>query len=65
MPIRDDEELPDVIRQALIDRYEGWELVELLDINIREIIDTFELDILDYLPELKEELGMEGDNNDE
>jgi hypothetical protein len=64
----EEDELPDEIRKALIDRYEGWELVELLGIDIRDIIDNFEMEIMDYLPELKEELGItdepEEDNED-
>ena len=54
-----DEEVPDFIRKALADRYEGWELVEMLSIPTAEIIEMFEDVILDHLQDLKEELEIE------
>ena len=59
-----EEQLPEPIKQALADRYESWELVELLGLSVRDIIYYFEEDILDHLDELKEELQIE-DNTDE
>ena len=61
----DEDEIPDAIRKALIDRYEGWELVELLDIGIHDVIDAFETDILDNLKDLKEELRINNERDEE
>ena len=65
MPIREDEELPKEVYDALVDRYEAWELVELLDLDIRDVIDAFELDIIDNLEDIREELGMKGMEDDD
>lgn len=54
-----EEQLPDEIKQALADRYESWELVELLELSVRDIIYYFEEDILDKLDDIKEELRIE------
>ena len=59
-----EEQLPEPIKQALADRYEGWELVELLNISVRDIIYYFEEDILDHLDELKEDLQIEDDTDE-
>jgi len=61
----DEEQLPENIKNALADRYEGWELVELLGLSVRDIIYYFESDILDHIDELKEDLQIEDDNEDE
>jgi len=57
--IMNEEQLPDEIKQALADRYEGWELAELLELPVRDIIYYFEEDILDKLDDIKEELRIE------
>jgi len=57
--IMNEEQLPDEIKQALADRYESWELVELLELSVRDIIYYFEEDILDKLDDIKEELRIE------
>lgn len=57
--IMDEEELPDSVRKELVRKYEGWELVELLDIDIEDVIDAFEDLILDNLEDLKEEMEIE------
>lgn len=53
------EMLNTTIRKALEDRYEGWELVELLNIPIEEVIETFEDTLLDNLQEVLEMAGLE------
>lgn len=63
--IMDEEYLDPVIRAALIDRYEAWELVEFLNISTERIVDLIEDDILENLEDLKEELGMETDTDGE
>lgn len=63
--IMDEDDIPDVIRKALIDKYEGWELVELLDIDIEDVIDAFEIEIVDNLEDLKEELRINNDNQEQ
>lgn len=62
------EELDKNFKQAIIDRYNGWELVELLDIRVEDIVEEFEDVILDYEEELREEMGYvdkENNNDDE
>lgn len=59
-----EETLPESIKQALVDRYEGWELVELLDLSVRDIIYYFEEDILEKLDDIKEELRIDNSNPD-
>lgn len=53
------EMLDTTIRKALEDRYEGWELVEILDIPIEEVISSFEDILLDRLQEVLEIAGLE------
>jgi hypothetical protein len=60
-----EEQLPETIKQAIADRYEGWELVELLDLSVRDIIYYFEEDILDKLDDIKEDLRIEDSIDDE
>lgn len=55
-----DDELPDDFIKALIDRYESSELVELLDIPVREILEMFEDYVRDNYEELCEEIGYKG-----
>ena len=65
MTVREDEEMPAYFRQALIDRYEPWELVELLEsITIYDIISIFEVDIMDYYEDLCEGMGIEKEIDD-
>lgn len=42
--------------KALSDRFEGFELVELLDISVDEVIDAFQDKILENFPELEDYL---------
>jgi hypothetical protein len=60
-----EETLPEVVKEAIADRYEGWELVELLDLSVRDIIYYFEEDILDKLDDIKEDLRIEDSIDDE
>lgn len=65
MCIMNEEILPEVVKEAIADRYEGWELVELLDLSVRDIIYYFEEDILDKLDDIKEDLRIEDSIDDE
>jgi len=60
----DDEYLDPLVRLAIIDKYEAWELVEFLNISIERIVDLIEEEIVENLPDIKEDLGMENDNED-
>jgi hypothetical protein len=53
------EKLDEDLKQAIRDRLEGYELVEFLQIDIEDVILAFEEEILDKLPDIKELLGME------
>ena len=57
MGLRDDK-LPDDLRRKIEDRFEGWEIVEFLRIDVEDVIDAFEEDILDHLADLLEEGGI-------
>jgi len=60
----DEGELSPLIRNALIDKFEGWELVEFLDISIERIVDLLEEDIIDSLEDVYDELGLDTEDND-
>jgi len=60
----DEGELSPLIRNALIDKFEGWELVEFLNISIERIVDLLEEDIVDNLEDVYEELGFDIKDND-
>lgn len=57
--------MDDNFKKALIDRYNGWELVELLDIPIEEIVEIFEDYILDYEEDLKDEMNYKDNDKDD
>ena len=61
----DEDKLPDNIKEAIADRYEGWELTELLDLSVRDIMYYFEAEIIEKLEEIKEELRIEDDTEQE
>lgn len=61
----DEGELSPLIREALIDRFEGWELVEFLNVSIERIVELLEEEILDNIEDVQEELGLEKDNDNE
>ena len=63
--IMDEEHLPDDLRQILGDRFEGWELIELLAISSEDIIRIFEEDILENLDFILEEAGVVMEVEDE
>jgi transcriptional regulator GlxA family with amidase domain len=59
-----EETLPEVIKEAIADRYESWELAELLDLSVRDIMYYFETEILEKLEDIKEELRIEPEEDD-
>jgi hypothetical protein len=63
MAVMDEERLSNLLKQALADRLEGWELVEFLQIDIETIIDNFEEAILDNLEDVCDFAGIR--NNDD
>jgi hypothetical protein len=65
MALMDEGELSPLIREALIDRFEGWELVEFLNVSIERIVELLEEEIIDNIEDVQEELGLEKDNNNE
>ena len=60
-----DEGLPPDVRQALIDRFDGYEIVELLDLDAETVIDAIEDKLEEKLPAVREALGMEPEEDDE
>ena len=58
--------LPPDIRQALIDRFDSWEIVEALDLSATDLLDNLSDDILEEkLPALREALGMEPEDEED
>ena len=48
------------LKEALIDRLEGWELVEFLQLDIRTIVEEFEDEIEESLADVLEFAGIKG-----
>jgi hypothetical protein len=59
--IMDEEHLSEDLRRILADRFEGWELVELLAVSSEDIISIFEEDILENLDFILEEADITQD----
>lgn len=62
MAILDEEELDLLVREAIIDRLEAWELVEFLDISTERIVELLTEEILENLNDVKELVGLEIDD---
>lgn len=62
---RTNDELTDILRQALIDRLEGWELVEFLQIPIEDIVEVYEDLILQEIEDVKDFINLKRDENTE
>jgi hypothetical protein len=56
-----DEEL----KKIIIDRLEGWELVDFLQISIEECIEAFEEDILQNIDDVEDYIGLKGRGDSE
>lgn len=65
MAIMDEEFLDPIVRDAIIDRLEGWELVEFLNISTERIVELLTEEILDNLNDVKELVGMEIEDDDD
>lgn len=50
-----------LVREAIENRLDPSELIELLDITTEDLVDIFYEDILDKLAEIKEQLGFDMD----
>lgn len=57
--------MKDELFDAIKDRWEGWELVEVLNLPIEDILLEFEEEIFEKLSEIKELLNIEDDNDEE
>jgi hypothetical protein len=64
--VMDEEVLDNILKSAICDRLEGWELIEFLNIPIEDIVELFEEDILDNLEEVKDFItyGVETETDD-
>lgn len=60
-----DNRLDPVLKEAIIAYFEGWELVELLEVPIETVVELLEEHILDELTIVQEELGWEEGENEE
>lgn len=59
------EELNEDTRDAIIDRLEGWELVDFLQIPIEAVIEAFESYILENLEDVEDFVGLRTKNEEE
>lgn len=53
-----DENLEEEFKKRLIDRFEGWELIEYLNIKIEDIVEIFEEEISEAKEDLEEFLTI-------
>jgi hypothetical protein len=60
-----EETIPVLLRNALIDRMEAWELVEFLGIIVEDILEDYEREIVDNMDELEELMGITNDTGEE
>lgn len=60
-----EEKLDELIKQAIIDRLEGWELIEFLGISIEDVVLAFEDTILENLNDVCDFIDIRINNNDE
>jgi len=65
MALMDEGEISPMVIEALIDRFEGWELVEFLDVPIERIVQLLEEEIIDNIEDIEEELQLNKDNNND
>lgn len=59
------EAISNELKLALIDRYHAWELIELLDIPIEDIVEIFEDEIRNNEDLILDELGLNNNDNNE
>lgn len=58
--------LPEHVKAALVDRLEGWELVDFLQITIEDVVEAFEETIIENLEDVEDFLNLRDDTeNDE
>lgn len=63
MTVRDDETIPNDVKEALR-LWEGWELVDFLDLSVEDILDAFPFEVLSKIDELEELLEIERNEDD-
>lgn len=56
--------LPLDIRQALIDRFDGWEIVDFLNLDAETVVDALEDVLEEKLPAVREALDMEPEDEE-
>lgn len=59
------EELDKNTKNAIIDRLEGWELVDFLQIPIEAVIEAFESQILENLEDVEDFVGLRNKDEEE
>lgn len=59
------EELDKNTKNAIIDRLEGWELVDFLQISIEAVIEAFESQILENLEDVEDFVGLRNKDEEE
>ena len=56
-------ELPEHVREAIIDRLEGWELVEFLQVPIEQVLDMVEDVVALNLDDVKDLINIREENS--
>lgn len=51
-------------RNRIADFFEPWELVQLLDVDIQDLIDFLEDEIEDAIDDINELMGVKNENSD-
>lgn len=58
----DEDKLDEDLKSAMIAYFEGWELVELLEVPIELIVELLEDYIIDNIEDIEEEIGYSTNN---
>lgn len=51
--------------KIIADRFEGWELVELLELDAEEICRAFEDEVMENIDEIKDLLNIDTDDEED
>ena len=60
-----EETIPTLLKEALIDRLDPWELVDFLQISIEDIIEAFEYEIVAKVDDLEDLVGIRNTDDED
>lgn len=61
----DEERLDRELKNAIIAYFEGYELVEYMQVSVEDIIELLEEHVLDNITDIKEEIGYNNDTDED